>query len=138
MRKVIQLALGAILLVAIGCSPVNVVGKYKAKVEVPKDQKDNPAAALGEGVANAFAQLVTLDIRADNKFSMSMLLPIEGKWSLSGDTLTLTPESAMGMTSSNPGTDTMKFTVSDGGKTLTSKDSKPGEGVLILVRESGG
>jgi len=134
MRSVaLVVSIASVFLIA--CGSANVVGKYKAKVTMPSGGDKN---ALGEGMANALASSMTLELKADKTFAMSMIFPIEGTWEMAGNTVTLHPKSMMGMDASSANSakqEPMEFTVSDGGKTLTAKKSKPGEGELAFVRE---
>jgi hypothetical protein len=140
-QKAIWLVLAglSVALVASCGGPASVVGKYKAKVESPAGQsKDNPGQALGEGLANALASSMTLELKADHTFSMTMIFPIEGTWSMSGSDVTLSPQSVMGMKpdeGKSKSNEPMVFAASADGKTLTAKAEKPGEGKLTFVRE---
>jgi hypothetical protein len=81
----------AVMLVA-GCGGANVVGKYKGSIEGMKT--DNPmAAALAESMMGN----LTLELKPDKTFSMNMMVPLEGSYTVSGSTLTLKVEKAMGM-----------------------------------------
>ena len=136
-----------------GCSgsSTNLVGKWKARMDVPKDNadKNNPAAGLAQAMGSAMGSMMSLELKADKSFSMMMVfIPLEGKWSVSGDTLKLDVEKAMGMTKdqfksmgSAQGGDTknldkpMMLKISSDGKRLTTVKAKPEEQEMVFERE---
>jgi hypothetical protein len=119
------------------------VGKFKASVEMPEVKKDDPNAAMAN-MAKAMAESMTLELKADKQFMMTMIFPMEGKWTVAGDTLTLTMEKVMGMSMADAqkmaGKDAktgkakpmdnkpLVFKVSDGGDTLTQVPDENAKG----------
>lgn len=129
-----------LVVAAVGCKgTMNVVGKYKAQIEMSEEDKKNPMAAMAQGMAES----MTLELKDDRTFAMTMMLPIEGTYTVEGSTLTLTPTKMMGMSLSemqkqNPGAESepLRFNVTDGGKTLTAIPDKKQQdpGTLKFVR----
>jgi hypothetical protein len=69
----------------------SVVGKYKGEA-VPTSTVE-PVRNIERGLAAS----ASLDIRADKTFHMvAAVVPIDGKWEVEGDTLTLTPDKVLG------------------------------------------
>jgi hypothetical protein len=160
--------IGALLVALVGCGggEGRVIGKYKGQISMGSNEKKRPGlgarrmasrrlrsaqvgsasrldtgAALGEGLANAFASAMTLELKPDHTFTMSMIFPIEGKWSMAGNTITLTRTKAMGMDASAASKDgsnqPMEFEVSGDGKTLTAKRKEgKDKGEMKFVKES--
>ncbi len=120
------------------------VGKWKGELKMPETSKDDPAAKLGEAFASMMLGSLSLEFKTEDTFSLSLMgIPVEGKVKRDGNKLTLTPETAMGMTveeakKQNPmaKTDPMEAEISADGKeiTLKDKDSKPSEGVMVFKR----
>jgi len=70
----------------------------KGEIKMPEASKDDPAAKFGEAMLGLLTGSLTLDLKADHKFTLVMVMPISGDWSLSGNTITLTPKTIMGLT----------------------------------------
>ncbi len=143
----------ALLLLVVGCSSnleQKLVGKYKGEIGMdPKSEKDDMAAAF----AKALLGNLSLELKADKTFSMSIMVPVEGTWSVSGDRLLLKVSKAMGMSvedlekgaasEGKPAADLeqmkepLEFSVSSDGKTLTAipKKGQEGQGDLVFKRE---
>ncbi len=93
------------LLVVAGCKPSLeklVVGKYKGSITettAPTTSKPNDVgAALAKGMMDAMSSMFSLELREDKTFTLTAIIPIEGKWSISGDKITMIAEKFMGMT----------------------------------------
>lgn len=135
--KHISLALGILLCIFLaGCkSSPNVVGKWKAQVDASKIDDKNPGAALAKQMADS----MTLEIKSDKTFSLTMFLPFEGTWTQSGDTLTLTMTKAMGQdVSKMPNRDSSQdkplvLKISPDGSKLSGEDPS-GKETLTFVR----
>jgi len=101
MRKVAVFAVAiAMLAVVVGCGgslDKKVVGKYTGKLEMPKTKANDPMAKMAEGMANALASSMTLELKEDKTFILTMMIPIEGKYTLDSDKITLNIEKVMGM-----------------------------------------
>lgn len=107
------------------CGP-NVVGSYKGSIEGM--DKDNPMS----GITQAMAGSMTLDLRRDNTFTANIFFTLEGKWSISGNTLTLTPEKVLGIERTEV-TEPMQFIIENGGRRLVAKDSHQEK--LVFVKK---
>lgn len=122
-----------------------VVGKYRAKMNSQESGKDDVVSKMGEGLADAMISSMTMEIKEDKTFSMSVMgFPMKGTWTLSGTTLTLTMEEAMGVgvkeTEAKEGkgksaNEPVLLSVSSDGKTLTPTEKKKGEPDIVFVRE---
>ena len=158
-RSLLATGIAILILALIGChgGSANVVGKWKGKMDLSKEMakdknKNDPNAQMGAAMANAFASMMnfSLELKADNTFNMTMVMfPVEGKYSVSGDTVTLTPEKIAGMTmeqakamqkdkggaGSMDANKPMKLKISPDGKTLTAEPDKPGQGQMVFERE---
>lgn len=107
--------------------------------------KDDVVSKMGEGLADAMISSMTMEIKEDKTFSMSVMgFPMKGTWTLSGTTLTLTMEEAMGVgvkeTEAKEGkgksaNEPVLLSVSSDGKTLTPTEKKKGEPDIVFVRE---
>lgn len=112
----------------------------------PNVDPKNPAAALIQGMMKS----VSIEFKKDHKFTMMMMVPIEGTYTASGNTVSLTPTSIMGMTmdqikEKNKGNPAlaksgdmekpMNATLSEDGKTLTV-DDKSGKGSMEFTKEA--
>jgi len=133
-------ALGAVALTLAGCaaSPEKqVVGKWKGSVTLPPNMAKDPRAGMLKGM---FSNL-TLEVKEDKKFTLTMMVPIEGTWSVSGKSLTLQPTKIMGMDvkqaqemakkqgrSATSMDKPMKMTLSEDGKTLTAENPESSQG----------
>lgn len=88
--------LGTLALLVVGCSAVTettVVGKYKGVV-----LEDKGAGTIANNLASGLASSMSVEIKPDNTFHMVMaVVPVDGKWSLDGATLTLTPDKVLGI-----------------------------------------
>jgi len=90
-----------------------------------------------EDIAKAMLQSMELDLRKDNTFSMNMVFELTGTWSVSGNTLTLTPKGIAGMDQGTPsGTNQpIVLTISADKTSLTSASSDKGK--LTFVKSAG-
>ncbi len=151
MNDATKLGLGIALvaIAATGCKNRDsaLVGKWKASM--PKStgaDSKNPLSGLGD----AFASMMSVEFKADHTYSMTMMIiPMEGNWALSGNTVTLTPTKIMGKTieelqkSSNgsfkatsDNNKPMDLTLSGDGKTMTIADPKSGQQALTFQKEN--
>jgi hypothetical protein len=112
------------------------VGRYSGAVELPKEQTQSMGKTERE-MAEAMMRTIELRLREDNTFILSLAMRMEGKWSISGKTLTLsfTSPDTSGEAGATPSTtETQRFEVRDGGRTLVSLDKKE-QGVVTFTRE---
>lgn len=114
--------------------------------KAPNVDPKNPAAAMIQGMMKS----VTIEFKKDHKFSMTMMIPIEGTYSVSGNSVSLSPTSIMGMSmdqiksqsKNNPAMaksgdmdKPMNATLSEDGKTLTV-DDKSGKGAMEFTKDA--
>ncbi len=141
------------VLVGCGASQQSLIGKYKGEVKMPETAKDDPMAKLGEAMIGMMS--FDLELKEANQFTlMLMIIPIEGDWSLSGKTITLTPKTVMGLSpeefekQNNKGGSTMsksgrmdkpiRLEVQPDGKSLKALDDMGGDkspGDLMFVKQ---
>lgn len=144
--------LAFLVAVAIGCAgnrEKELVGKWTGKASVPDDKKNDPNVKMAE----AFLSNASLELKEDKKFTMTIMFPFEGTWSVSGDTLALKVEKFMGMTvdqvknmaKGQPNSQNideiekpMEFKISGDNKTLTAVKkgamAGPGQGDLVFTK----
>lgn len=117
--------LAAFAIAGCGVSDKDVTGSWTGK--------PTSAGASG-GMASAFADMmsVQLELKSDHTYTMMMLIfPVEGSWKVKGNTVILTRESFMGMSSDElarargqSGADEpMVLRVSKDRKTMTGTDT---------------
>lgn len=157
--KTIALLLCLLTLALVGCgsgsSEANVVGKWKGELKMPSLSKDDPMAKMAEGLMGMMA--MNVEFKADHKFTLTMMgMPIEGDWAMSGNTVTLTPTTVMGLTpeeakkkfkssgslssSQDDPSKPIKLEMQSDGKTMKALDDngKPGDsskGELVFTKE---
>ena len=103
-----------------------------SKTEISGDQVKGDAE---KQMAMALMKTIALDIKSDKSFDMKVMFPIKGKWELSGNKLTLTPELKEGETMSFGGKSTMEFELDSTGSTMSSKMEEGGmKGNLVMVK----
>jgi len=125
-----------------GCkSGADVTGKWTGSMADTGDPNSPGAQMAAKMLGN-----VSLEIKKDHTFALTMMLPFEGTWTQSGSTLSLTMTKAMGMDVSSlknssgnksAGSDKpLVLTVSSDGSTLTGQDPS-GKGSLTFKRDKG-
>lgn len=89
-------SLALLLLILVGCGgPAPITGAWNGQVSVPDAAKSDPKVA--EAMKAASAQKIVLNLNEDKSFKMGEgMQGVTGKWSESGDTLTLTMETVAG------------------------------------------
>jgi len=136
----------SLLFVAVGCKGLEakLEGKYKGEMKMGSSQAGGKNGEVARQMAGMLANSLSLELKKDKTFTMQMLFPLEGSWSLDGTTLMLTPTKFMGMSVSdmaktgsnaNNRQQPMKFAVSDGGDTLTSVNDKPGDDTSLVFKK---
>ena len=153
MKAFLLIALLLATLAGCGPSQQSLVGKYKGELKMPESSKDDPMAKMGEAMMGMFS--FDLELKEKDEFTMTMVfIPISGNWSVSGNVVTLTPKTVMGLTpeefakqkeKENKGTtskpDDMKKPIrleiqSDGSlKALDDIGGEKSPGDLIFVRQ---
>lgn len=127
---VLLLAIFTVGLAGCGASQQNLVGKYKGEFEMPEASKDDPMAKMGEAMMGMMS--FDLELKEQNKFTLTMLIiPIEGDWTVSGKTITLTPKTVMGLTPE----EFAKQNSKDGG--TTSKTDQMEKPIRLEVQSDG-
>ena len=155
--QILLLSLTAAVLVT-GCSnrEAQLEGKWKlSNFSMPSGQNAKVVQML-----NAMKSTISIEFKKDKNFSMSMVVPIEGTWNLSGDALEMTTTKVMGMdigkarqsaidqAKNNPAlqkqiesqdsnSQNFRGTLSSDGKTLTLKGNSAKGGELTFAKDSG-
>jgi hypothetical protein len=119
-------------LLVLGCKggSNDVVGKWKGAAEIPAGQADDAAAKMAKQMLGD----ISLELKADKTFVMTMMFPFEGTWTQSGSSVTMTVTKMMGKEakgSEKP----LVLTVSSDGQTMTAADMGAGKGTIKFVRE---
>jgi nitrate reductase beta subunit len=150
MRANVAFALTAALALALtaGCqkalTEADVVRKWDGKMVVSKEQADKAAKERGLNAEQTKAMMdmmasatLPLEMKEDKSFTMSLSgIPMEGTWTLSGQTVTLTYTKAMGtdvqqIIKDNPQAAEMikpiPMTVAADGKSMSSKGQAGGD-----------
>lgn len=111
------------------------LGDWHGKMDIPENEKEKEKGEKSNADQMALAQEmmknINLDLRQDNTFLLEMFYEIEGKWSLAGNVITLTPTKMFGMDVKDDDPkkkkdEPMLLTLSPDGKSLTSKNEKDG------------
>jgi hypothetical protein len=135
------LATMALLLAGCSSSP-SVVGKWK--VDVSQEPADNsPGGALAKSLAEGLAKSMTLELKEDKTFAMTMIFPMSGTYSVDGHNLKLHMTSVMGMDPSKmqganqSSNQDMMATISDDGSklTITSAGGTAGKQPMAFIRD---
>lgn len=71
----------------------NLIGNWKGELKMDEAAAKDPSAAM----AASMMKNVTLELKSGNAYTMTMIFPIEGTWSQSGDTVNLKMTKMMGM-----------------------------------------
>jgi len=128
MRKLLPFAALALVLVAgCGLKKSDLVGSYSGEFSLTEEQKKDPATAMMANVKP------TLTLNEDDTFVMNVLVDIEGKWSLDGETVTLNPETAMGIAVPENQRQPLTLAVKDKGKALEGT-APDGEAPVVFRR----
>jgi len=150
------LLLALILAGCSGTSEASLIGKWKGAPKMPEAKKDDPMAKFGEAMMSMFS--FDLELKEKNEFTMMVaIIPISGTWSVSGNTVTLTPKTVMGLTpeefqkenqknnptakSSGDPTKPIRLEVLPDGKSMKALDDMgggggPDSGELIFTKQS--
>lgn len=132
-----------------GSREKQLVGKWTGDLKIPDSKKDDPMVKMAQGMMGA----LSLELKDDKTFVMSMMVPFEGTWTVSGDKLSLQVTKMMGMTVEQAKSAArtqgqtkdldqmdkpMEFSISADGKELTAikKEGAPGadQGDLIFKK----
>ena len=118
-----------------GISEKEVVGTWKAdsaKSELgPQGSMDEKEKQM----AMAMLSTMSLNLKDDKTCELTLIFPLKGTWTLTGNKLVVTPEKKEGETSSFGGKDTMDFEVAADGKSMTFTSSDPKKpGKLVMIK----
>lgn len=103
--------------------------------------KDAAAKKMTETMMQNMASAINLELKEDKTFTMNMMFPMEGTWSLSGDTVQLNLVKAMGMeVDKMPGADKQKkepmvLSISADNKALTLQDKTGKTGAMVFKKQ---
>lgn len=112
-------------------SPAGIVGQWKGELKMPKAAANDPTAKMAEAMGQMFMSGISLEIREDDTFKMTMMgMPFEGRVAKTGRKLILRPQKMLGLTvqeakklsgknGSSFTSDPMKAELSADGKTIT-------------------
>jgi hypothetical protein len=76
----------------------SLAGTWKVSMEAP-EASDDPMSKMAEGFGQMFSGMLELDFPDEQKFRMLVMgMPVEGDVSRSGNDLTLTPKTFLGLT----------------------------------------
>lgn len=111
-----------------------VVGTWKfdaAKTQIGDAKMDETEKKMMMSIL----ETITLEVKADKTFTMNVIMPIEGKWSLAGSKLTLTPTLKEGEKMSFGGKSTMDFDIDASGTSMSTKvEDEKMPGTLAMVK----
>lgn len=127
-RSIAFLVLAAVFLAGCASPESRVVGKWKGEVQLSKETEASPLGAMVKGFAAGVDP--QLDLRPDHTFSLYMsVMPIEGTWTLEGNTIVLQPEKYGGI---NPAEVQRSF---EKGMERWSKDGNAPPGAEALAKD---
>lgn len=145
--KPVALLIALSCLLLAGCNKgTDVTGKWTGAVTPPAGKENDPAAAMAKKMLGD----ISLELKADKTYSMTMMFAIEGTWTQSGSTVTLTMTKAMGQDvatlqkaaaaqgkSSNDMVKPLVLTLSADGKTMTGSSNNGQGGGMTFTRATG-
>lgn len=125
------------------------VGKWRGKVEIAPEKKDDPAAKMAESMSAMFGDFL-LEIKEGNAYTLAVMgVPTEGSLAMKGNDLTMTPQKIMGKTieefnklnakNGKPAQDAgnpMTGTASADGESITVIDPKKPETRIVFKRDT--
>lgn len=127
-------------------SAASLVGRYRTEIEVPDGKADEPGKALTKGLADMFGSMTELEVLENNRFRLAVVgMPIEGRVVIEGSSVTLFPETLMGMTEEelkkHPeakkqsfSKEPMEATVEEDGQVIRLKGVEAQEGAMVFRR----
>ncbi len=128
----------------------SLVGKWRGKVEVAPNKKDDEAAKAAASMAGMFGDF-NLEIKEGNVFTLAIMgIPTDGSIAMKGNEVTLTPKMIMGKTIeefkkmnekagktlSVDAANVMTGTTSADGETITIIDAKKPETQIVFTRNT--
>lgn len=129
MRSFLLATFGLMLCFVVGCHGVaglagggsaNVIGKWTGNATADPGFEKDPAFEMAKGLTKS----INFEFKADKTFTGSMIFPIEGTYTVVGNTVTLTITKAMGMETKGKGDNDkpLVLEMASDGKTMTAKD----------------
>jgi hypothetical protein len=128
------------------------VGNWKGHMELPEPDpaaEDEFGAEMAQGMMDAMAESMTLELKDDMTFDMTMIFPITGDWVLVDDEIILTVTGMMGMSVedlenqedaqvSGDFDEPMVLKIADGGDRLEAvpEEGQEEEGEFYFTREA--
>ncbi len=138
MRSVALLLLCVLLLAGCGESlEKKLAGTWKVDVSKSSVTGDKIKSDAEKKMAMAMLSTVSVTLKEDKTFSMTVVFPIEGTWRLDGNKLTLTPTTKPGENISFGGQSTMVYEIDSTGSSMSSTMEENGvKGNLTLVKDA--
>lgn len=128
------------LFVLAGCGgglEKKVVGSWKVDTTKSSISGDKIKSEEEKKMAMAMMGAFALEVKEDKSFTMTVVFPINGKWTLAGNKLTLTPTLAKGETASFGGKDTMELEIDASGDSMSVAMDEGGmKGNLVFVKQA--
>jgi hypothetical protein len=123
----------------VGCAPSlekQVVGSWKIDSSQTKISGEQMKDEAMKKMAMAVLDSITLELKDDKSFDMTMLMPLKGTWALTGNQITLTPTLDKGETMSFGGKKTLDLTVAADAKSMTtSLDNAGAKADMVLTKQ---
>lgn len=115
------------------------VGKWKGTIEMGEQKKDDPGASMAKAFGDMLGGAISFEFKSDKTFTGTLLFPVEGTYSVSGNTVTLEIKKMMGMEAKGDNAKDQKplvFTMAPDGKSMSAKDPTGKQnGEFRLTRE---
>lgn len=112
-------------------------GTWKVDVSKSSVTGDKIKSDAEKKMAMAMLSTVSVTLKEDKTFSMTVVFPIEGTWRLDGNKLTLTPTTKPGENISFGGQSTMVYEIDSTGSSMSSTMEENGvKGNLTLVKDA--
>lgn len=109
------------------------VGRYKADPATLDESKLTDEQKADLPMVKAALSTATVDLRADNTFTMTMMLDFEGDWKIENGLVRLNPTKAMGMEAGKDSkNDPILFELRDG--KLWAQPKKPGDPTFAFTK----
>lgn len=104
------------------------VGSYSAKMEGKKPDGMSEEKEQEFKMAEAMVSSASLELRADNTFTINLMFEMGGTWKVEKDEVVLHMTKMMGLSDegSSSSNDDMKLTIGSGGRLTTDKDGPSG------------
>lgn len=136
MKTLIILFIAMFAIVGCGANlEQKIVGQWKVDTAKSSFTGENMKDENAKKMAMAMMETVSLDIKDDKSFSMQIIFPMNGTWTLSGNKLSLVPTKKEGESFSFGGKDSMEFDVASTGDSMTSKMTEGNmTGTLVMVK----